>query len=97
MTGAQNFRIAIMCAEKEPLECHRTLLVSRALEAEGAAVLHILADGRLESHADAMTRLIDIAGLPSEDMFRTPEQSLAEALEMQEEKVAYVERETGDR
>ena len=24
-------RIALMCAEKEPLECHRTILVGRAL------------------------------------------------------------------
>lgn len=91
MTGAQNFRIAIMCAEKEPLECHRTLLVSRALEAEGVAVKHILADGRLEYHADAMFRLIDVVGLKREDMFRTQEEILAEALAMQEEKVAYVD------
>lgn len=91
MTGAQNFKIAIMCAEKEPLECHRTLLVSRAIEADGVAVQHILADGRLESHADAMFRLIDVVGLKREDMFRTAEEILAEALAMQEEKVAYVD------
>jgi uncharacterized protein (DUF488 family) len=91
LTGAQDFKIAIMCAEKEPLECHRTLLVSRALEDEGATVQHILADGGLESHRDAMHRLIDVVGLQREDMFRTPEEVLAEALAMQEEKVAYVD------
>jgi uncharacterized protein (DUF488 family) len=90
LTGAQDFRISIMCAEKEPLECHRTLLVSRALVESGVPVQHILADGSIESHTDAMARLIDMAGL-HEDMFRTPEQSLAEALKMQEEKVAYVD------
>ena len=91
LTGAQDFKIAIMCAEKEPLECHRTLLVSRALEDEGVTVQHILADGGLESHRDAMHRLIDVVGLQREDMFRTPEEVLAEALAMQEEKVAYVD------
>ncbi len=91
LTGARDFKIAIMCAEKEPLECHRTLLVSRALEENGATVQHILADGGLESHRDAMYRLIDIVGLQREDMFRTPEEILAEALAMQEEKVAYVD------
>jgi uncharacterized protein (DUF488 family) len=91
MAGAQDFKIAIMCAEKEPLECHRTLLVSRALEAEHATVQHVLADGHLESHTDAMFRLIDVVGLQREDMFRTPEEILAEALAMQEEKVAYVD------
>src|SRR5262249_38723956 len=29
--GPGDYRIALMCAEKEPLECHRTLLVARAL------------------------------------------------------------------
>ena len=37
--------IALMCAEKEPLECHRTLLVAQALHTRGVAVGHILADG----------------------------------------------------
>ncbi len=37
-----------MCAEKEPLNCHRMLLVSRALEKDGASVTHILADGNIE-------------------------------------------------
>jgi uncharacterized protein (DUF488 family) len=91
MTGAENFKVAIMCAEKEPLECHRTLLVSRALEVEGVAVQHVLSDGGLESHADAMFRLIDVVGLKREDLFRTQEEILAEALAMQEEKVAYVD------
>lgn len=91
IAGAKDFRIAIMCAEKEPLECHRTLLVSRALDAEGVTVQHILADGRIESHIEAMLRLIDVVGLQREDMFRTQEEVLAEALAMQEEKVAYVD------
>src|SRR6185503_20999401 len=51
-TGARTHSVALMCAEKEPLECHRTLLVTRALEREGEVVSHIHADGRLESHPD---------------------------------------------
>lgn len=27
LAGAEKFRVALMCAEKEPLDCHRTLLV----------------------------------------------------------------------
>jgi len=91
MTGAKTFTVAIMCAEKEPLECHRTLLVSRALEVEGVSVQHILVDGGVETHADAMFRLIDVVGLKREDLFRTQEEILADALAMQEEKVAYVD------
>ena len=96
MTGAQNFRIAIMCAEKEPLECHRTLLVSRALEAEGVAVQHILADGRLESHADAMFRLIDVVGLQRRHVPDAGGESCRSARDARREG-GVRRRETGDR
>ena len=43
--GAAKYRIALMCAEKEPLDCHRTLLVARALDAQGVDIAHIHADG----------------------------------------------------
>lgn len=89
--GAGEHRIALMCAEKEPLECHRTLLVARALDEQGAEVVHILSDGRLESHRAAMERLLDVTGLPHEDLFRSRTDLIAEALERQENKVAYVD------
>src|SRR5205085_12218516 len=50
--GARKFRLALMCAEKDPLECHRTILVCRNLRRE-ATIAHILEDGALESHTDA--------------------------------------------
>ena len=89
--GAVEHRIALMCAEKEPLDCHRTLLVSRALNEDGVTVSHILADGQLESHGDAMLRLLDVTGLPRDDLFRSQAELFAEALARQEERVAYVD------
>lgn len=91
MKGAGEHRIALMCAEKEPLECHRTLLVARALDEQGVEVVHILGDGRLESHSAAMERLLDLTGLPHDDLFRSRADLVAEALARQEEKVAYVD------
>ena len=35
LRGAAEHRLALMCAEKDPLHCHRALLVSRSLEDEG--------------------------------------------------------------
>jgi uncharacterized protein (DUF488 family) len=90
-TGAEMNRIALMCAEKEPLECHRTLLVARSLAESGMTVTHILSDGQLESHEAAMTRLLDVVGLPREDLFRGREELISEALERQEKRVAYVD------
>ncbi|WP_144259546.1 DUF488 family protein [Methylocystis sp. ATCC 49242] len=87
--GASTHRIALMCAEREPLECHRTLLVSRALESEAFDIKHIHANGKLEPHAEAMERLLDLVGLPREDLFRDKEDLLREALAVQESRVAY--------
>ncbi|MFQ5482356.1 MAG: DUF488 family protein, partial [Nitrospinaceae bacterium] len=67
--GTKQYRVALMCAEKEPLECHRTILVSRYLEAQGFVIQHIQADGKLESHSDALSRLIRKLKLPEQDMF----------------------------
>ena len=39
--GTKRFRLVLMCAEKEPLKCHRTILVARHLYALGIAVQHI--------------------------------------------------------
>jgi len=89
--GAAEHRIALMCAAKEALDCHRTLLVSTALDSDGAAVWHILADGCLESHRDAMLRLLDISGLPRDNLFRSQVELVAEALARQEDRVAYVD------
>lgn len=89
--GAAGHRIACLCAEREPLECHRTLLVARALAEEGTEVAHIHADGHLEPHAAAMDRLLDLTGLPRDDLFRSRADLIAEALARQEEQVAYVD------
>ena len=56
--GTAEHRLALMCAEKDPLHCHRALLVSRSLEDEGLEVAHILADGGLEPHESVMDRLL---------------------------------------
>jgi uncharacterized protein (DUF488 family) len=89
--GAAAHRIALMCAEKEPLDCHRTLLIARVLEREGEPVSHIHDDGGLEPNRDAMRRLLEITGVPREDLFRSEADLVEEACLRQEQKVAYVD------
>lgn len=93
LTGAQSHRIALLCAEKEPLACHRMVLVARELEALGATVQHIHADGQLESHGDALHRLLTTFGMQDTDLFRTREEVLDEAYARQEQRIAYVDDE----
>ena len=42
--------LAMMCAEKAPLDCHRTHLVAPALVERGVEVVHLLADGGSQPH-----------------------------------------------
>lgn len=89
LEGRKRHRIALMCAEKEPLGCHRTILVARNLEAEGVPVAHILASGEIETHDQAMSRLADLLGVPGEDMFRRRADVVGDAYRMQAERIAY--------
>jgi len=87
--GMKKYRLALLCAEKEPLECHRTILVARFLSARGIAVQHILADGRLESQADILNRLMRQLDLSESDMFRSAEDLQSDAYRIQESRIAY--------
>lgn len=87
--GAARYTVALMCAEKDPLDCHRTLLVARALEYRNAQIRHILDDGRVESHADAMTRLLKETGLPQADMISCREELVELACRRRESRIAW--------
>lgn len=91
--GAESFRIALMCAEKDPLDCHRTILVARELVKLGRNVKHILADGSLETHSHAMSRLINQLGFSGQDMFRSAEETINEAYDKQADRIAYDRKE----
>lgn len=54
--GMQRYRIALMCAEDDPLHCHRYRLLSVHLAQTGIEVLHLRRDGRLESMDDVARR-----------------------------------------
>ncbi len=84
------YRLALLCAEKEPLNCHRTILVSRHLAALGVAVEHILANGEGETHDQAIDRLRCQLNLPSHDLFRSHQEVVEDAYRLQERRIAYL-------
>lgn len=87
--GVSKYRIALMCAEKEPLHCHRTILVSRELARRSIGVVHILADGVLEAHTDTVARLVTELRLSADDMFLSRAEIEDSAYALQAEKRAY--------
>jgi uncharacterized protein (DUF488 family) len=93
-TGLRRHRIALLCAEKDPLTCHRTILVCRHLVARGIQAKHILGDGRLENHEEALLRLMSEVGIDHRDLFRSGEDLIAEAYAKRAQQIAYVEKPT---
>lgn len=89
-TGVQTYRIALMCSEREPLDCHRTVLVCR--HAKGFAdVSHIHADGHLETHEEAEIRMMSRYGAKDGDMFLSKIELLNDAYKRRGEEINYID------
>jgi len=88
--GAKSAIVALLCAEADPIECHRFLLISRALHARGFDVKHILANGLTESHTDGERRMLVATDLSQGDVFAPSEDALALAYERQAARYAFV-------
>lgn len=50
--GIREYNVAMLCAEENPAECHRRLLVGRMLLDRGVRVEHIRGDGRIETEEE---------------------------------------------
>lgn len=87
----RGYRMALMCAEKDPLDCHRTVLVARNLERDGFKIIHILSDGSTETHEEATDRLVKDFKLHQKDFFLSESEIIDQAYKRQEERIAYVE------
>lgn len=81
--------VALLCAERDPLTCHRTILVCPALVVRGFEPRHILADGGIETHAAALERLVAEEGVGQPDLFAGAEQQIAEAQRRRGRDIAY--------
>lgn len=89
MDGARRMRVALLCAEGEPLECHRTILVARHLSEAGVEIRHILPGGATETQGECLRRLRTQLQIPDQDLFGGPEAMNARAYLEQEERIAY--------
>jgi uncharacterized protein (DUF488 family) len=62
-------RVALLCRERDPLECHRLHLVCRHLRPMSLDIRHILPDGEVEEHAATERRLFERAGRAEMPLF----------------------------
>lgn len=87
--GAKNYRIVLMCSERNPLDCHRCLLVGRALQENKVKVNHILGNGNIVDQEKIETQLLEMAGKENVDLFEAPQKRLAAAYRDRSQKVAF--------
>jgi uncharacterized protein (DUF488 family) len=90
--GMASYRIALMCSEKDPVACHRTILVCRHLRSAGIQIRHILEDGSIEENDAVVKRLMELLKLSDENLFITPEEMVERAYDIQGDKIAFVPR-----
>ena len=89
MQGAEKYRIALMCSEHNPLDCHRCLLVGRTLAESGISVRHILSNGRQISQNEIEDQLVKACGHGGEDMFAKGRARIADAYRERARQISY--------
>ena len=93
--GSTGHRIALMCSEGRPEDCHRSLLLAEELRNWDHAieVVHILPDGSTQTHEELRQRVAkrdETARQP--DMFLSEEESISVAIEEQIGRIAFKEQ-----
>jgi len=86
--GAQTYKICLMCAERDPVDCHRTWLVAQTLHDKGIVVKHILADGTIEMH-DALLRRVAKSDFDTASLFDDEREILLAVANREAKRIAY--------
>jgi uncharacterized protein (DUF488 family) len=85
--------IALMCAEEDPLQCHRFLMICPALLDRGVTPSHLRRGGELESQRQAEDRLLklhDLTAFDSGSLFISERDvALQDALRLQAQEFAF--------
>jgi uncharacterized protein (DUF488 family) len=85
--------IVVMCAEEDPLQCHRFLMICPELLERGITPVHIRRGGILESQLDAEDRLLELHGrtaFATGSLFVSERDSaIEEALQLQSKEFAF--------
>jgi uncharacterized protein (DUF488 family) len=85
--------VAMMCAEEDPLECHRFLMICAELVKLGIHPLHIRKGGRIETQEEAENRLLaanGFAAVATNTLFpKVRTEALEDAYRLQAERFAF--------
>lgn len=89
----KNQNVVLMCAEEDPLHCHRFLLICPAVVQRGIVPLHLRRGAALETQRDAEDRLLQLHGfadVTSNSLFSQGRAAaLEDALRLQSEQYGF--------
>ena len=83
------FRPALLCAEEDPLVCHRTILICRHLRNRVDSIFHIRGDGSMETNEVFEQRLVQATGSGEADLFDTETDVIERAYELRGQRISY--------
>jgi len=86
----KNYALALMCAEKDPMHCHRSILICRNLRGQGFDIRHIIDFEKTETQAELERRLVAHLKLHP-DIFEDagPDSLIERAYDLQGDRMAY--------
>ena len=87
--AVQDYQLALMCAEKDPIDCHRAILITRNLRNEEIDVAHMHADRSIELNSDFERRLLAKHKLPERDLFSSMDEMINTAYEKQASRISF--------
>jgi uncharacterized protein (DUF488 family) len=83
LRGLERYKVAMMCGEHDPLDCHRGLMIAPALLERGVAPLHLRRDGSVETTEELEKRLLaetKLAALLERPLFPPSDEEKREVL-----------------
>jgi len=90
--GMETHRVALLCAEKDPLTCHRMILVCRNMRRDDVQIRHVLEDGSYEDNTESERRLMRSLGIAENNLFATAAELIESAYDLQGAKIGYEEK-----
>ena len=91
---AKGYRIALMCSEADPLDCHRFVMITARLKDKDFSIKHILKDQTLVDNTELESALLTkfAKKLPQPTIFEpdvTPEMQLKAAYKLRNQQIAW--------
>lgn len=100
---SKGFNIALMCTEKNPMECHRNIMIAKYFYDNGFVVKNILDNGEIVTQEEITKQLVDIyfpnrnqiSMLPEEDI-QDYDELIKRSYQKRNEEIGYVMESEGD-